>query len=178
MVKVCVVIFVPILIVLYKKLKQSVYDKDEEMMIDAQYCMVSVKLESLVVFAPIQPLIIPIMCMAVQSNRFWYGKMMIGYKWKLQEYNHGSTTVPNWFLIYNVLLEQILMVMFFVFCVDMELHWILIILFIILDIIGIYMVYYRLNNDNNEIQNEYKTKILPSKDQSSVSRICPNFEVL
>eukprot|EP01084_Bolivina_argentea_P188676 324727_1 len=172
MLKCSIIIFVPIMIALWKTFK----DKMQKMfsgvivqptLIDAQYCMVSTKLEAVVVFAPIQPLIIPIMCMAVQSNKFWYRRMVTVYDWQLTESKHGSTTVPNWFLIYNVLLEQSLMVLFFMYCVDdvndeqsdSMLYWILIIFFVILDLFGICMVYFCLNR-RNKIQDAPRSRVL------------------
>lgn len=116
------VVLFPIGIILYKLLKKGIRkccrcEKKTRMNIDMEYAMIITKLESVIAFSCVLPLLVPVSLIAIQSNKFFYKKMIFGLEWELTSYK-GSQSFPINFLIFGILFGQTIIILFFKFCLN------------------------------------------------------------
>ena len=113
----------PLGIIVYKYFKQLIlkcckkkYEK--KINVDMEYAMLITKLESVISFACIFPLIIPVSLIAVESNKKFYNIMIDKDKldWTLTSFK-GTSSFPINFLLFGVLFGQSIIVMFFKECI-------------------------------------------------------------
>eukprot|EP01083_Nonionella_stella_P084640 234356_1 len=132
--KFMIMIVMPVCIIIFKIVKQTVMRKYnawmgkaykntyQKMEIDSQYSMIITSFESVIAFSIISPLIIPIVLVAVSSNIFWHIIMINKLKWKLTTYKNNTESFPVHLLIIGMLCGQLFTTSFCALSVTTS-HW-------------------------------------------------------
>ena len=129
--KIIIMIFMPFFVIIFKTLRQKLSlrfccikwfkkkygERGNRTVIDMEYCMIINKLELVITFSLITPLIVPLTLIAIESNRFFYDYMIYKLNWRLCYY-HSVLSFPIQFLIFGVIFEQSLIMSFCYFCIQ------------------------------------------------------------
>merc|ERR1712154_221964 len=100
-------------------LKKTIWDrklrgKDRKIVIDSEYTMITTKLEVIFVFGVFCPLLYPLIICSLNSCILFYhfAAKTLGWNIVFKHYHHGIRTFPFHFLIFGILCQQFLTILF------------------------------------------------------------------
>ena len=110
-------------------------------MVDSEYTMITTKLEVIFVFAVFCPLLYPLIIMSLNSCILFYLFAAKKLKWNItfKHYDDGIRTFPFHFLIFGILCEQFLTILFLKSSDDLE-GWELVSELVTWSVMGCYFV--------------------------------------
>eukprot|EP01084_Bolivina_argentea_P191269 328561_1 len=135
MLKIIISIFLPICTILYQILKRiaykylyltcnksTIFKLKDTITIDREYGMIITNLEQTILFALISPFIIPISILSLESRKLFYYIMKTKLKWKIIGYDERGSNIifPFQFLVFSIMCSQILIGLFFIFCIQFQ----------------------------------------------------------
>ena len=114
MVKMIIMMFMPIVIIFKKTLCRKVRGKHRRIEIDSEYAMLTTKLEIILIFGVFCPLLYPVIVAALNSFIYFYvcAKKTLKYDITFKNCERGLNSFPFHFLIFGIICEQILTVVF------------------------------------------------------------------
>ena len=149
MMKMVIMMFMPILIIVKETLCRKYHGKESCIVIDSEYTMLTTKLEIIFVFGIFCPLLYPLIIASMNSFIFFYifAAKHLGWNISFKNFDRGLQSFPFHFLIFGILCQQLLSILFMIFrrnqfrawgWFDDALSWILMICYILMDILAVY----------------------------------------
>eukprot|EP01083_Nonionella_stella_P204751 746200_1 len=133
--KVLIMIFMPFLVVIYKRMKHELLPKifdrycaccvkpkygsrfrlslnDPAISVDIEYAMIATKIETMILFSFITPIVVPITVMSIFSNAYVYNYLIKKKKWQVSPYQTSLVNIPLKMAFIGVVIAEILLVLF------------------------------------------------------------------
>ena len=149
MVKMLIMMFMPILIMIRETVSHRVWGKKRKIEIDSEYTMITTKLEIIFVFGVFCPLLYPLILVSMNSFIFFYVLAAKKLKWNMTFLNHehGLESFPFPFLIFGILCEQVLTLLFMASdggyvgweWLNQAISWTVLVIYFVIDVCALYL---------------------------------------
>ena len=122
--KLCIMMVMPFIMVHIKKLKRKIKDSfckedDPAITIDMEYAMMLTKFESMIIWCPISPFVIPLTLISTQLNYFFYHKRIMEKDWMIKPFNN-SVVMPVYSLWLSIIVSQCFITLFVIVSIENE----------------------------------------------------------
>ena len=138
----------PIFIIIFQTIKRKIMKYEySEIEIDGEYTMITTKLEIILSFGIFCPLLYPVIIVSLNSFIYFYQFVVDKLKWKVVflNYSNGQRSFPFNFLIFGILIQQILTFLFMISIQnDVEtqiLGYIVVAIYLVIDAGAFYRLY-------------------------------------
>lgn len=150
MIKMIIMFFMPMFILIFQTLKRKIMKETHtHIYIDGEYTMITSKLEMILAFGAFCPLLYPVVIVSLNSFICFYQLALNRLNWKITftHYSNGPQSFPFQFLLFGVMTQQTLSFLFLVSQdYDSEIQtlaWILLTIYILIDVMMIYRQFYK-----------------------------------
>eukprot|EP01084_Bolivina_argentea_P096772 173960_1 len=157
----------PFWMILYKKLKNkflAIFCKkyvSKNIKIDMEYAMILAKCESMIIWGPISPFIFPLTILSINTNYYFYHKMVNKQNWIIKPFNK-NVLFPIYVLWADIVISQILISIFIFVCMDSDIYgWTIITILFVIDTIYAMKYYSFKRNDNKPKESIEASPLLP-----------------
>ena len=131
----------PFFMVHVKKLKRKIKAKfwgrdDRKITIDMEYAMILTKFESMIIWCPISPFVLPLTLISTQLNYYFYRKKIVEKQWTIKPFNN-NVVIPVYALWFSIVISQCFITLFVFVCIgNEECGFVLAAALIIMDIVS------------------------------------------